>query len=907
MSWWSRAWRQDALERQLDAELRDHVERLVADHLAAGLSGADARRRARMEFGGFDQAKEACRDVRGLRWLDELTQDVRGAVRILRATPVVSAAAILSLALGIGANTALFSLVNRLVLRTLPVAEPQHLFTIESGQAINAGDGPRWSTAFWSEVHQQADLFAGMAAWSVTRLNVGEGSDVDPVDGLLASGDFYATLGVPVALGRTFTLADDVRNGGREGPVAVLSYAFWQRRFGGAPDVIGTPLTVEHTPFTIVGVAAKTFTGVEAGRGFDIAVPIGTEPLIRDRQSFLSPPFDRFNYWLLVVLRLKPGQSVDAATAALRAWQPQIRDRSVPQEFPQLRDTYLKEPFTLVPAGGGFSRLRQLYQRPLLTIFAVVAFVLLIACANIANLLLARAAARQHEWSVRLALGASRGRLARQLLVESLVLAAIGAAAGLLAARWGSDALVRQLSTSTTPVVLNMSLDWRVLTFTGGVMIATALLFGTAPAFRAARVPPIGALKEQGRATSVLSRASLSNALVVLQVALSLALVVGAGLLVGTFERLAHVPLGFDSRRVLLVTADATRTAIAQADRRDFYGRMVSELSAMPDVASAAGSVATPAGSTNLFPIWVESVNGSPVAGAAGQSSKANFITPRWFATYGTPLRGGRDFDEHDLSSAARVVIVNEAFARQFFPDGHAIGNAIGLAFGGHGEIPGGAKTVVGVAANAVADSLRQPPPPTVYLPLAQWDFPIPLTSSIGIAVRPRAGAPSAIAQHVSATLTRVDNRLALRTRPLEDQIDASLAQERTVALLSGFFGALALLLAGVGLYGVTAYAITRRRAEMAIRMALGASPASVVWLVLSRAALVVGAGVVVGAVGSLWLSRYLAALLYGIAPNDPRLLVGAIVVLAAVSMFAGWLPARRASHIDPAVVLRDG
>ena len=715
MSWWSRAWRQDALERQLDAELRDHVERLVADHLAAGLSGADARRRARMEFGGFDQAKEACRDVRGLRWLDELTQDVRGAVRILRATPVVSAAAILSLALGIGANTALFSLVNRLVLRTLPVAEPQHLFTIESGQAINAGDGPRWSTAFWSEVHQQADLFAGMAAWSVTRLNVGEGSDVDPVDGLLASGDFYATLGVPVALGRTFTLADDVRNGGREGPVAVLSYAFWQRRFGGAPDVIGTPLTVEHTPFTIVGVAAKTFTGVEAGRGFDIAVPIGTEPLIRDRQSFLSPPFDRFNYWLLVVLRLKPGQSVDAATAALRAWQPQIRDRSVPQEFPQLRDTYLKEPFTLVPAGGGFSRLRQLYQRPLLTIFAVVAFVLLIACANIANLLLARAAARQHEWSVRLALGASRGRLARQLLVESLVLAAIGAAAGLLAARWGSDALVRQLSTSTTPVVLNMSLDWRVLTFTGGVMIATALLFGTAPAFRAARVPPIGALKEQGRATSVLSRASLSNALVVLQVALSLALVVGAGLLVGTFERLAHVPLGFDSRRVLLVTADATRTAIAQADRRDFYGRMVSELSAMPDVASAAGSVATPAGSTNLFPIWVESVNGSPVAGAAGQSSKANFITPRWFATYGTPLRGGRDFDEHDLSSAARVVIVNEAFARQFFPDGHAIGNAIGLAFGGHGEIPGGAKTVVGVAANAVADSLRQPPPPTVY------------------------------------------------------------------------------------------------------------------------------------------------------------------------------------------------
>jgi putative ABC transport system permease protein len=847
------------------------------------------------------------RDVRGIRWFDEVTQDARGAVRILRATPIVSAAAILSLALGIGANAAIFSLVNRLVWRTLPVAEPQRLFTLESGHALNAGDGPRWSSALWREVHQQAGRFAGMAAWSAARFNIGEGSDIDPVDGLIASGDVFATLGVPAALGRTFTPADDVRGGGREGAVAVLSYGFWQRRFAGATDVIGRRLIVEHAPFTIIGVAARTFTGVEAGRGFDVAVPIGAEPLIRGRQSFLSPPLDRFNYWLLVVLRLKAGQSVDAATAALRAVQPQIRDRSVPREFPQLRDTYLKEPFTLAPAGSGFSRLRQLYQRPLLIIFGVVAFVLLIACANIANLLLARAAARQHEWSVRLALGASRGRLARQLMIESLVLAAIGSAAGLLVARWSSDGLVKQLSTPTSPVVLDVSLDWRVLAFTAGVMVVTALLFGTAPAFRAAAAPPISALKDPGRTSWRLSGTKLSNALVILQVALSLALVVGAGLLVSTFERLAHIPLGFDSRHVLLVTADATRTNIKAADRREFYGRLVSDVTTMPGVASAAASVATPAGATNLFPIWVRSVNGSPVAAAAGQSAKANFITPRWFATYATPLLAGRDFDAHDLSSAARVVIVNGAFARQFLPNGHAIGNPVDLAFGGHGEIPGGVRTVVGIAGNAVADSLREPPPPTVYLPLAQWDFPIPMSPVIGLSIRARAGSPSAIAGHVRAALASMDDHLALRIRPLDDQIDASLARERTVALLAGFFGALALLLAGVGLYGVMAYTITRRRAEMAIRMALGASPRSVVRLVLSHAALIVGAGVAVGAVGSLWLSRYLAALLYGIKGNDPRFLAGAIVVLAAVSMFAGWLPARRASHVDPAVVLREG
>jgi putative ABC transport system permease protein len=825
--------------------------------------------------------------------------DLRLAVRSLLTTPVVSAIAVLSLALGIGANTAIFSLINGLLLRALPVRAPQQLALVTDDAAVGVTS---WTNPIWEQIRDRRRvIFDDAFAWSSTRFNLSEGGETQFVDGLWGSGGMFEMLGVSPMLGRMFTPADDARGGGPDGPVAVISYSFWQRRFGGAADAVGRALTLERVPFTIVGVTPPDFFGPEVGRAFDVAIPIGVEPLIRGKESFLDA---RSTWWLTVMARLKPDQSLEAATAALRGVQPQIREGTLPPDWrPGDLAAYLKEPFTLVGAATGNSPLRRRYQQPLITILVVVALVLLIACANIANLLLARATARRHEWSVRLALGASRWRLMRQLLVESLLLAGTGAAAGVLIARSASRLLVQQLSTQTNTVFLDLSLDLRVLAFTTTVTIVTALLFGMAPAFRAAGTAPNDALKEHGRGTSSDGRVSVASALVVAQVALSLVLVVAAGLFMRTFSSLANLKLGFESDRVLVVTVNSQRTDIPAAERLAVFERIRQRVAAVPGVAAVGVSVVTPVSGMT----WGNRISAANGVQLTERQSTSNFnaITPGWLTTFGTRLVAGRDVTDADRKGAPPVALVNQAFAQRFMNGANPVGKTVVVSSGSPtAEAP---REIVGLVADAVYRSLREPVPATMYVPLAQFDDSRrPAPPNMSISVRPRSGPPALLARGVASAIGDVNRDLALTFRPLADQVTASLTQERIVALLSGFFGALALLLAGLGLYGVTSYAVTRRRTEIGIRMALGAAPGGVVRLVLARVTLLVGIGVAVGAGLSVWAARFVATLLYGLEPRDPATIAGSAIVLAAVGAIAGWLPAHRASRIDPAAVLRD-
>jgi predicted permease len=603
--------------------------------------------------------------------------------------------------------------------------------------------------------------------------------------------------------------------------------------------------------------------------------------------------------------RLRPGQTAETATAALRGVQPQIREATVPDRWrPQDRADYLKEGLTLVPAATGLSSLRRRYQQPLVAIMVVVGLVLAIACANIANLLLARATARRHEFGVRAALGASRLRLARQLLVESLVLAGAGAAAGLALAAWGSRVLVHQLSTPTNAVTLGLPLDWRLLAFTTAVAVGTAVLFGLAPAFRASRVAPNAVLSEQSRSVAGERRPGLGHAMVVAQVALSLVLVVAAGLFVRTFVSLANLDLGFDRDRVLLVGINAQQSGTPMAERTALFERARQAAAAVPGVTHAALSVITPVGGST----WnnrVE-VHGGPQLSERERLSNFNAVSPDWFATFGTPLAAGRDFDDRDRTGSAPVAIVNGAFARKFLPGQNPLGRTVRQE-GRPGEVPPFME-IVGVARDAVYRSLREPVPPTLYVPLPQMDIREGFgASNVSLSVRAASDSPALLARSVVDAIVGVDRDLSLTVQVLSAQVNASLTQERLVATLSGSFGALALLLAGIGLYGVATYTVTRRRAELGIRMALGAAPAGVVRLVLARLAVVVAIGIVLGGIASWWAARFVGGLVYGLPARDPVTLAGAAAVLIAVSTLAGWLPARRAARIDPADVLRQG
>ena len=700
-----------------------------------------------------------------------------------------------------------------------------------------------------------------------------------------------------MAAGRLFGEPDDARGGGPDGAVVVVSYAFSKQRFGDPSAAIGRTLTLDGVAFTIMGVTSPEFFGPEVGRTFDVIVPFGTEPLLRGRESRLDR---RVTGWLWILARLKAGQTIQEATTDLRRVQRPIWEATVGSNVrPEYREQYLGESFALVPAATGLSILRDQYQQALLATMVVVALVLLIACANIANLLIARASAREHELIVRLALGASRWRIARQLLAESAVLAVVGSACGLLVAEWGSRLLVRQLSTRTDTVFLDLTLDWRFLLFTVAVAGVTALLFGTTPALSASRHEPSAALRTSAQ---LAPRGLGSNWIVVAQVALSLLLIVAAGLFIRTFSALASRHVGFDKDRVLVVDLDSRRTTIAPAQRAQTYERLRQSVRALPGVNDAAVSAVTPVDPAGAIVLRAEVSGGTPVPATLERfNAFTNVVSPGWFHTLGVPLLAGRDFTDADAQEAPQVAIVNETLARQFLMDENPIGHTITLTAPARRV----SMEIIGLVADAVYLSLRETIPATVYTPINQLYMPPSTIDTVSLSVRGTAGAPATLAKSVTTAISDVNPELTLTIRPLADQLDASLRRERIVAELSGFFGALALLLAGLGIYGVTAYVVARRRVEIGIRMAIGAAPAKVLTLVLSRVSFLIASGVIIGAGISLWASKFIASLLYDLEPRDPATLFGAALVLSAVGGLAGWLPAWRASRTDPAEVLR--
>jgi len=892
-------------EGEIERELRFHIGEQIQAHIRAGLSLQEAVRRTRLEFGGLEQVKEECRDVFLIRWCEDLVRDARMAVRGFRGSPAFFLTTVATLAVGIGANTAMFALMNSLALRPLPVRDPARLAVLVDPAPTDQMTGLAqysWSYPLLNELQQRPELFDGLAAWSTSQFNLSSGGETQFVNGLWTNGRFFETLGVAPALGRLLGPADDSRAGGAHGPVAVLSYEFWERRYGGASSAIGSVLTLERVPFTIVGVMPPTFLGAEVGRTFDVAVPFGTEALLYGRETRLD---QRNRSWLYIMARLKPGQTLAAATSALRAIQPQLRQATVPLNWttPQ-QAKFMMSPLTLETATTGLSGLRRRYERPLAILMIVVALLLLIACVNIASLLLARASARAHEMSARRALGASRGRLVRQLLTESALLSITGAVGGLLIAAWGSRFLAVRLAAPPNTPSLDLSLDGHVVAFTTVIAVVTTILFGGIPALRASRAVPMDALKDETRSIRTGGPSVGVRSLVVAQVAVSLLLIVTAGLLIRTFVVLVGHDRGFDASRVLVVDINAQRADIEASRRIPVFELAKERVDAMPGIASAGLSLMSPVRGERLGNL-IQSVSGGvPLPDTLPldrRRASINLISPGWFDALRIPLVAGRDFTSADRKGAPLVAVVNESFGRKFLGGTSPLGHTVTLAFTGTQPMTA---AVVGVVADAVYSSLRDSSLETMYFPLPQHDD-FPFLAAVRLSIRSNGPLAASLTRSVAAAIAEASPQLALTFRPLSEQVDASVAQERLVASLSALFGGLALLLTGLGLYGVTSYGVSRRRTEIGVRMALGATSANVVRLVVSEALLLVIVGVVAGALLSAWGSTFVATLLYDVTPHDPLTFVAAAAVLIAAALVAACVPARRAARLDPAVTLR--
>ena len=872
------------VNQELDEEFQFHLEQQIASGVERGLPAAEAREQALRALDGIQIRKEECGDMRHVNFLENLLQDIRYALRVLRKSPAFTTVAILSLALGIGANTAIFSVMDVLLLRPLPVPQPDLLAVVN----LHTKTVLRYSFNYplFEMVRDRNQVFSETFAFSTQNLQTPVDGDMALIKAAWASGDYFSGLHVQPVIGRVFGREDDQPAGGNNGPVAVISEGLWSRKYGRKPTVLGTSIVVNGVALTIIGVMPAGFFGAEVGTAPEIWIPLNNQRQLNSPRCISSG-----DCWFLRVMgRLKPGISEQQAAAQLSAISHGIMEDSHPPERADRREEFLARTLSVEPGAAGFAGIRQRVRAPLRVLMALVCFVLLIACANMANLLTARAQARSREVAVRLAMGAAKARIVRQFLTESLIIAIAGASGGFLVAIASTRALIALLSTTDNPIFLDLVPDWRVLLFTAAAAIGTGFLFGLIPACRATRIGVAPALKERAHQIQTSgARFGFTRLLLGFQAALSIMLLAAAGLLASTLVRLWIQSPGFEPGGVTMVAIDTSKLPQKGEQLIDLYTRILEGARTLPNVDAATLLSTTPL--TNSGWDNFVTVPGRPDLSEEQRDAFINATGPGLLETLRIPLLAGRAINEGDTSQSAKVAIISENAARLWFPKG-AIGQNI--------QFQSTTVSIIGVAGNTKYSNLREQLPFTMYVPYTQWG------QSGNIAVRTHAPLRQTYA-NFRDVLHRVAPGAPIRTiRTMEQQVSESLSTERLTAYLSVFFASLALLLTAIGLYGILAYSVTRRTSEIGIRMALGAQRGNVIWLVIREAMAHASAGAIVGIAAVVASAKLIASLLYGVQPHDPWTMVIAILVLALVCAIAAWVPARRASRLDPMVALRE-
>lgn len=884
MRWWRRKER----ERELDRELRSDLELEAAEQRESGLSEEEARYAAQRAFGNTTFVKEEMRAARGWTWIGSCVQDLRFGSRILAKSPGITPAVILSLALGLGATTALFSLLNSLLFKALPVPEPERLIVLSHGRAAEMEtifSYPQLA-ALRDESKGAADLF-GYAGGGESRLQF---ANLDrKVQVQLLSGDAFRILKIAPFLGRLLDAADDARGSG-SAPVVVIGYRFWKSAFHGEPSVIGRKVLIDSVPFLVVGVTPPSFYGVSVGGYADITLPFVSEQALNPQSTMLDC---KNCYWLNIIGRLKP--RVDARTAVARldvAWKNVLR-AAMPENLPErYKGEYFAERIALNPGGSGLSGLRDRFTNPLYVLLAMTGVILLIACSNVANLLTARALARRRELAVRLSIGAGRGRLVRQLLTESALLAGASLVAGIAVNLACVRGLLWFLSSGGENVYLDTSPDWRVAAFVTASALLTLALFGLSPALRATRCRLNGALAEGSQ--SVTGRSSFGRPVLCAQLALSFSLLVAAILLARTLHDLRTFHAGFRRDHLLLISPDTTRAIPNYSDLLRYGEAVLADVRNLSGVRSASASVVVPMNGSS----WQNDFTtpGYIARRGSGSSCYENFVTPDFFQTMGTRLLSGREFTERDDDAGPKVAVVNEALARRYWGNESPLGKRI-LDVGKKEPL-----TVVGVVEDAKYRDFRKAAPPTVYVPLRQ----IPSTVGWNLNLEVWAsGDPHSLIRPAHDVLNRQLKDIDTKFQTFAEMIDEGILYERLLTALSISFGGLAVLICAIGIYGIAAYSVNRRTAEIGIRMALGATPGEVLRLVFREQAVPVCAGLCAGAAGALGFTRFLRTWLFGVSPTDVPSLVAGMLFLAGITAIAVAIPARRAAGIEPLRALR--